>query len=96
MITFKTDRLDIKEMNEEDLEFFIELLSSPTIIDPIPQPQWTEKEILDKFKSFIDYPDEPKNEENVVWGVYEKGKNELIGICALMTNDEKQKDCIQI
>lgn len=92
MIIFKTDRLEIREMKEVDLLFFIELLSAPEIIEPIPQPKWTEEEIINKFKDFIDYPINPKTKDKVIWGVYEKDKNELIGLCAFLTNDEDQRE----
>ena len=91
MTIFKTERLDVKQMSKEDLNFFIELLSAPEIIEPIPQPKWTEEEILNKFKDFTDSPADPKIKEQVIWGVYEKDKKELIGLCALLTNDENQR-----
>lgn len=79
-------------MQTNDRAFFIELLSAPEIINPVPQPRFTEDEILEKFQVFIDYPEEPLQREKVVWGVYEKGKSELIGLCALLTNDEHQRE----
>jgi ribosomal-protein-alanine N-acetyltransferase len=92
MTIFTTDRLTIKELKEEDLPFFIELLSAPEIIEPIPQPKWTEEEILTKFNNFRNYSSDPTTVKTAVWGVYEKGKHELIGLCALLTNDENQRE----
>lgn len=92
MNLFTTDRLEIREMTEDDLELFIELLSAPEIIAPIPQPQWTRAEIKSKFKIFTDYPANPNSKEKVTWGVYEKGEKELIGLCAYLTNDESQRE----
>ncbi|MBL7473197.1 GNAT family N-acetyltransferase [Robertkochia sediminum] len=92
MLLFKTERLEIREMKESDLELFIELLSDPRVIDPIPQPRWTEEEIRAKFEIFTDYPEAPLTREKITWGVYETGSKELIGFCALLTNDENQRE----
>lgn len=89
---FTTERLLITEFEEKDKGFFIELLSAPEIIDPIPQPKWSIETIQDKFNTFTQYPQDPKLAEKVAWGVFEKDKPELIGLCALLTNDENQRE----
>ena len=55
MTVYRTERLEIKEMTWSGQEFFIELLSAPVIIEPIPQPKWDLSEIISKFIEFIDY-----------------------------------------
>lgn len=92
MTIFQTDRLAVREMQAVDLPFFTELLSAPEIVDPIPQKPWPEEEIINKFQNFTDYPIDPNTREIVVWGVYEQGKTELIGLCAFLTNDEGQRE----
>ncbi|BDC99473.1 GNAT family N-acetyltransferase [Persicobacter psychrovividus] len=92
MTIFKTDRLEIKEMKEADLPFFIELMSAPEIIDPIPAPKRTEEEIIALFNGFIDYPTNPLIKEKIIWGIHEKGKDEMIGLCGFLTNDEDQRE----
>lgn len=92
MTIFNTERLQVKELEEKDKEFFIELLSAPEIIEPIPQVKWPMEEILAKFKDFSTYAENPLSKEKVIWGVYEKGKSELIGFCGLLTNDENQRE----
>ena len=82
----------VKEMDETDLGFFIELMSEPEIIEPIPQPKWTLAEIQSKFKDFRNYSSAPLTKEKVIWGVYEKDKNELIGLCAFL----KHKNIMEI
>ena len=79
-------------MKEEDLHFFIELLSAPEIIKPIPQPKLPEEKVILKFKASIDYSADPRTKDKVIWGVYESDKKELIGLCALLTNDENQRE----
>ncbi|MCH2044883.1 MAG: GNAT family N-acetyltransferase [Saprospiraceae bacterium] len=92
MIAFTTARLDVKEMCADDLDFFIELLSAPEIIEPIPQTSLPKESIIKQFDNFSNYSSDPKNKEKVVWGVYEKNTTELIGLCALLTNDENQRE----
>jgi len=79
-------------MNPKDAPWFTELLSDPAIIDPIPQPKWSGQEIAYKFKSFTDYSGDPLSEEKTVWGVYEKNADELIGLCALLTNEDRDRE----
>lgn len=92
MVIFDTERLRIKELEEKDREFFIELLSAPEIIELIPQAKWSVDEILVKFKDFTNYPKDPLLKEKVIWGVYEEDMTELIGLCAFLTNDENQRE----
>jgi RimJ/RimL family protein N-acetyltransferase len=89
---FKTNRLDVREMNKDDFNFFIELLSAPEIIAPIPQIKWSDEKIKTKFIDFTNYASDPLEKKEVIWGVYEKGKNELIGLCAFLTNDENHRE----
>lgn len=92
MLIFKTERLRIKKMGPKDEPLFTELLSDPAIIEPIPQPEWSRQEIALKFESFIRYPGDPLSEEKVIWGVYEQDSTELIGLCALLTNEDKERE----
>jgi [ribosomal protein S5]-alanine N-acetyltransferase len=75
---FATNRLEICELTEKDKIFFVELLSNPEIINPIPQPKWSYTEIEEKFEDFRNYAINPLEKEKVLWGVYEKGTDELI------------------
>ena len=89
---FETPRLQIKEFKESDLEFFIELLSDPEIIEAIPQEKWTVEEIKLMFENSTNYADDPMRNEKVIWGVYEMGQNDLIGLCGFLTNDDNQRE----
>lgn len=85
-------RLTIAELSNQDLPFFTELVTDPDIINPVPHAAWSEEEINDRFNEFTDYSKNPRDKTRVVWGIYEKGSSELIGLCALLTNDEDQPE----
>lgn len=88
MKIFETNRLVIKSFEQRDKDFFIELLSDPKIIDPVPQPKLSIEKIIAKFDASLNFSGKPiKNKENI-WGVFEKQNIEMIGVCALLTNDE--------
>lgn len=89
---FNTKRLEVRELQSSDKDFFIELLSAPEIIKPIPQPQWSVEDVLKRFESSTNYSPSPELSDQVIWGVYEIGKIELIGLCALLTNDLNQRE----
>ena len=91
-IIVNTDRLEVRELQPSDENCFSELLSAPEIIKPIPQPQWPIEDILKKFESSINYSPSPELCNQVIWGVYETDKAELIGLCALLTNDRNQRE----
>lgn len=75
-------------MQSKDQSHFFELLSDPEIIAPIPQDPVPEEEMLRRFNNFLDYSKPYGETDKVVWGVYERGQDELIGLCAILTNDE--------
>lgn len=92
MTIFSTERLEIKELKKEDEAFFLELLSAPEIIDPIPQPKWPLEKMINMFNDHSKHVDHPMRKDRVVWGVYEIGNPDLIGLCAFLTNDENQRE----
>ncbi|MCT4580548.1 MAG: GNAT family N-acetyltransferase [Flavobacteriales bacterium] len=92
MLVFKTQRLSIKVLEEKDQKFFIELLSAPEIIKPVPQKEWSLTKILEHFRLAINAPKITPSNDKVVWGIYELDKDELIGLCAILKNDEQQRE----
>ena len=82
----------MRRMKKEDSPFFIELVSKPEIIDPIPQQKWSEKEIQERFEEFSSYLMPPLQSEKTIWGIYQHGNDELIGLCGLLTNDEDDRE----
>ncbi|MDX2362723.1 MAG: GNAT family N-acetyltransferase [Crocinitomicaceae bacterium] len=92
MELFATDRLSVREFTSIDIDYFIELLSDPEIRRPVPQPTWSEDKINSMFEEFCDYEKDPLTKERSAWGVFESSKTELIGLCALLTNDDGQRE----
>ena len=89
---FNTNRLFVQQFNELDKDYFIELLSDPDIINPIPQEVFKMDDILAKFKAFSNYDTNRLETEKSIWGVYEINQTELIGLCGLLTNDENERE----
>ncbi len=88
MKIFETARLTINILREKDKDIFVELLSDPRIIDPGPHQTINMEEVIEKFQLNLKSCAVPiKNQDNI-WGVFEKGNSEMIGINALLTNDE--------
>jgi len=92
MKIFETERLVIKSLEKDDFLVFVELLSDPKIIDPIPQPRFTERDILDRFNRNLNIIDSVLNMEKCVCGIFEKGNSEMIGLCLFLTNNENEKE----
>ena len=85
MIFFETERLIVKTVEEKDYHYFVELLSDPRIIEPIPQPIFSEEIILEKFNKSI-----AANEfvrEPFAAGVFRKRALEgMIGLSLFLVN----------
>ena len=92
MLIFQTNRLIIKTLEREDKEYFIELLSAPEIIDPIPQPVFSMEDMMDKFEDNLNLTGNILDNKTSVWGIFEKGNSEMIGLCLFLTNDENVRE----
>ena len=92
VIIFKTERLIVRKLVKTDQYFFTELLSNRDIIDAIPQKAYSQKEIDNRFQEFLSASSEIKDLKRNVWGIIEKDKNELIGLCLFLTNNEKDRE----
>ena len=92
MIIFETDRLSVRQLQSTDKDLFTELVSAPEIIEPIPHAPWSLDKISSQFDEFRSYSLPIEKSERVIWGVYEKGSIELIGLCGLLTNDENNRE----
>lgn len=91
-LIFSTKRLEIRELKPSDKDHFIEVLSNPEIIKLIPQSKPPLKEVIARFHEFRKYKTNPLESERVIWGIYEAGKLDLIGLCGLLTNNENQRE----
>lgn len=92
MQIFETNRLLIKELKPEDFPFWTELLTDHRIIDPIPQPVFSEGEIKKKFEQNLNAKKNIVDNERVIWGVFVKGDPALMGLCMFLTNDEGDRE----
>ncbi|MGK0388683.1 MAG: ribosomal-protein-alanine N-acetyltransferase [Maribacter sp.] len=92
MIIFQTKSLVVKKLEEKDEDFFIELLSKPEIIDLIPQPIYPLKDVLDNFNYHKNLEGEILDHKKIVWGIFEKGNSDMIGLCLFLTNDENDRE----
>lgn len=92
MIIFKTERLTVRKLSITDKDFFTELLSNPDIIDPIPHKAYPQEEIDNRFQEFLSVSSAIKENKTNVWGITENGKNELIGLCLFLTNNENDRE----
>ena len=92
MTIFNTTKIRIQKIQETDKSLFIELLSAPEIINPVPQSPMTKDEMLTMFKEALSSNQNVKEKERVVWGIYQLDSTELIGLCGIITNDENQRE----
>lgn len=92
MIIFQTERLTVKKIEERDKDFFIELLSKPEIIDPIPQPVFPLEDILKNFNYHVNMEGDISKHKKIAWGIFEKGNPDMIGLCLFLTNDENDRE----
>jgi len=92
MKVFETKRLVVKSLKSRDKNNFIELLSDPKIINPIPQSILSESQILDKFNENLNLEWSDLRRESYTCGIFEKDNPEMIGLCLFLTNDENDKE----
>ncbi|HLV38138.1 GNAT family N-acetyltransferase [Xanthomarina sp.] len=92
MKIFETERLLIKSLEATDQNNFIELLSDPRIITPIPQPKLLESQILERFHKNLNIKLSTLKNEKCVCGIFEKGNPEMIGLSLFLINDDNEKE----
>ncbi len=89
---FTTKCLRIQTLQSKDFAQFKTLLSDPAIVSAIPQEPMEEPLIKERFEKHLQKVPYPLHKETVVWGVYEKDQTELIGLVALLTNNNKERE----
>ena len=92
MSLFTTERLYVKHLDIQDKTSFIELLADPDIINQVPQAEFSEQEISDRFKKGVNLNTNPLSNIKNYWGIYKIGSTELIGLTMLLTNDEGDRE----
>ncbi len=80
-------------MKEVDYPYFEELLTAPEIVDPIPQRPFPLRIVREKFESsLVETYRELPGQEKTSLAVCENGKEEVIGLCLLLQNDEGERE----
>jgi len=88
-IIFKTERLQIRALEADDANLFFEMMSDPSVMDPIPQKVFSRNESDSKLAELIEME---VSSDTRIWCVTEKGKDKLIGICGFLKNDENEEE----
>lgn len=86
---FETTRLYVRQLEEDDEAAFFELMSNPNVMNPIPQRPFTKAESISKLAELIILE---KSSDTKIWCLCKKGCNDLIGICGVLKNDEKEDE----
>ena len=86
---FKTERLQIRALEADDANLFFEMMSDPSVMDPIPQKVFSRNESDSKLAELIEME---AGSDTRIWCMTEKGKDNLIGICGFLKNDENDEE----
>ncbi len=85
---FQTERLFVKPIKEINRAEFTELLTAKEIIEAIPQEKPSNEDLESKFQKAITFNGDILKNNRSILGVFEQGKDELIGLVAFLTNNE--------
>ena len=80
---FSTNRLHVRPLLHSDSEEFFDMMSNPNVMNPVPQRVKTRDESDTNLQELIQDP-----KEKTLWAICKKNHDELIGLCALLVNDE--------
>lgn len=86
---FETTRLYVRALEKNDEAAFFELMGNPHVMDPIPQKPFNREESASKLAELIALE---RSSDTRIWCLCEKGRNDLIGICGVLKNDEKEDE----
>ena len=88
-MVFETTRLYVRQLKENDEAAFFELMSNPNVMNPIPQKPFDKEESISKLAELILLE---KSSDTKIWCLCKKDCNDLIGICGVLKNDEKEDE----
>jgi ribosomal-protein-alanine N-acetyltransferase len=86
---FETTRLYARQLEENDAAPFFELMSNPNVMNPIPQKPFNKAQSISKLKELIVLE---RSSDTRIWCLCKKGHKDLIGICGVLKNDEKEDE----
>ena len=90
MKIFETDRLIIRNLRENDSDDYFDMMGNPNVMNLIPRDVMSRKESDKHMNKFIN--SEQILTETKVWGIETKNKNEFIGLCAFLKNNENEDE----
>ncbi|WP_299779130.1 GNAT family N-acetyltransferase [uncultured Formosa sp.] len=90
MLLFETDRLQIKGLTQKDKTYFAELFTDPQVLELIPQKAFTAAQITHRFNNNQNLDLSRLQNEKCVFGIYEIGQSELIGLCLFLINSDQE------
>ncbi|MEO6305399.1 MAG: GNAT family N-acetyltransferase [Bacteroidia bacterium] len=85
----ETKRLYVRQLEENDEPAFFELMSNPNVMNSIPQKPFHKEESASKLTELILLE---KLSDTKIWCLCKKGCNDLIGICGVLKNDEREDE----
>lgn len=86
---FRTERLQIRKLLTTDTDLFFDMMGNPKVMNPLPRREMTREESNAKLSLLIELE---KTSSTTVWAITELGKDEFLGICGLLKNDENQDE----
>ncbi|WP_435262274.1 GNAT family N-acetyltransferase [Tenacibaculum sp. nBUS_03] len=89
---FQSERLIVKAIQKTHKKDFVELLTDEKIIKAIPQDKPSKESIEEKFQLALSFDGDIKGNTISLLGIFEKQKEELIGIAGFLTNEEDDKE----
>src|SRR5690554_8102871 len=92
MKILETERLEIRRLQSIDKELFAELFTDPKVLELIPQKAFTENQIKDRFNKSLNLELSDLNDQKCAFGIFERGKAELIGLALFLINEEEEKE----
>ena len=92
MILFETERLTIKRLEPADKTYFSILFTDENILRLIPQKPFTESQITELFTRSLNLESPQLHTEKCVYGIFVKGKPDLIGLSLFLINENDDKE----
>lgn len=90
MVIFETERLNIRELVATDADSYFDMMGNQKVMELIPRKVMTRAESDEHLNGFInsDY----SVSDTKLWAFETKDKNEFIGICAFLKNEDKEDE----
>ena len=90
MKIFETERLIIRTLKLDDADDYYDMMGNPNVMNLIPSEVMSREESDQHLNMFIGK--DQTLSDTKVWGIESKNKNEFIGLCAFLKNDEKEDE----